>query len=193
MKTTAGKPARPPKRRNAEKSKAKILDAARQAFAERGYAQTGIRDIAALADVSSTLLLRYYGTKTALFEAALVAAMPLAELLAGIERARFGETLAGLFLDAKLEIQPPSIIALSTGDADARAIATQVMDERIIAPLAKWLGPPDAQARALQILILAMGFVLFTRQFPLVPARKGADKKLARWFAGCVQAVVDQS
>jgi hypothetical protein len=40
--------------------------------------------------------------------------------------------------------------------------------------------------------MLAMGFVLFTRQFPLVRAGKGVDKKLAKWFAQTLQAIVDQ-
>src|SRR3546814_8586971 len=46
----------PPKRRNAIQTKAKILAAAQQAFSETGYSQSGIRDIAATAYVSSTLL-----------------------------------------------------------------------------------------------------------------------------------------
>lgn len=183
----------PPKRRNATQTKAKILAAAQQAFSETGYSQSGIRDIAAIADVSSTLLLRYYGSKTALFEAALIDTMPIAELLAGTERSQFGDVLARAFLDKKLDIKPPSIIALAAGDADARDVATRVIDEHILAPMAKWLGPPDAQARALEILILAMGFVLFTRQFPLVPGSRGADKKLARWLADSIQAIVDRA
>jgi len=56
-----------PKRRNAPKTKAKILAASQEAFAELGYSQAGIRDIAAIAGVSSTLLLRYFGSKPALF------------------------------------------------------------------------------------------------------------------------------
>jgi AcrR family transcriptional regulator len=180
-----------PKRRNAPQTKAKILAAAQRAFAEHGYSQSGIRDIAAIADVSSTLLLRYYGSKAALFEAALIAAMPLAELLADTPRERFGETLAALFMNAGIDIQPPSIIALAIGDAEARAIATRVIDERIIAPLAKWLGPPDGQVRALQIVMLAMSFVQFSRQLPLIPQRRGAGRKLAQWFAASVQGIVE--
>jgi AcrR family transcriptional regulator len=183
--------AKQPKRRNAPKTKAAILSAAQTAFAEHGYAQTGIRDIAALADISSPLLLRYFGSKAGLFEAALIDAVQVEELF-DVDRSKFGEHLTSLFMDAKLDIKPPSIIALSTGHADARDIATRVTNEQVIAPLAKWLGPPDARTRALQIVMIAMGFVLCTRQFPLMPARKGIDKKLAKWFAKTVQAVVDQ-
>src|SRR3546814_5922181 len=73
------------------------------AFSETGYSQSGIRDIAAIADVSSTLLLRYYGSKTALLEAALIEAMPIGDLLATTERSQFGEVLARAFLDTRLD------------------------------------------------------------------------------------------
>jgi len=180
--------ARKPKRRNAPKTRAKILDAAQQAFAETGYAQTGIRDIAAIADVSSTLLLRYYGSKAGLFEAALLDAMRVAPLFA-LRREHFGEHIATQVLNAAVDIKPPSMIALSTGDPDARDIAARVTREHVVAPLAKWLGPPDAQARAAEIVILSIGFALFTQQIPIVP--RGGEKKLARWFAQTIQAIVD--
>lgn len=183
---------RAPKPRNAERTKAAILAAAQQAFAELGYSQAGIRDIAAIADVSSTLLLRYYGTKAALFEAALIEAMPLAPLLATTKREAFGQHLSHLFVDAGLGIQPPAIVALSTGNAEARAITARVMQAHIIVPLARWLGAPDAQARALQIVTLAMGFVLCTQQIPLMPQSRGAERKMAQWLAEAVQAVVDR-
>lgn len=181
-----------PKPRNAPKTKAQILSAAQEAFAEQGYAQAGIRDIAARAGITSPMLLRYFGSKAGLFEAALIETVRVGALFEG-ERARFGEHLTSLFLDTTLNIKAPSIIALSTGHADARDIATRVTDEHVVEALAKWLGPPDARARALEIIMLAMGFVLCTRQFPLMPARKGIDKKMARWLAQSIQAIVDQS
>jgi AcrR family transcriptional regulator len=181
-----------PKARNAPRTKAQILAAAQEAFAEHGYGQAGIRDIAARAGITSPMLLRYFGSKAGLFEAALVETMRVEQLFEG-ERAKFGERLTALFLDPKRDFKAPSIVALATGHADARDIATRVTDEHVVQPLANWLGPPDARARALQIMMLGMGFVLFTRQFPLMPARKGIDRKMARWLAQTLQAIVDQS
>lgn len=181
-----------PRRRNAEKTKADILDAAQRVFAEQGYPQAGIRDIGEMAGVSSTLLLRYYGSKAGLFEAALKASMPLGAVLEQ-DRSRLGDKLAALFLDRDIDIKPPSIVVLSTGDPEAREISTRILQEEIIAPLARWLGPPDAQARALEILILAMGFVLFTRQLPLISASKAQEKKVAAWLADSLQRIIDRS
>jgi Tetracyclin repressor-like, C-terminal domain len=138
------------------------------------------------------MLLHYFGSKAGVFEAALVETMHV-ETLFGEKRGRFGEHLAGLFLDASVDIKAPSILALSAGHADARDIATRLTDAHVIEPLAKWLGPPDAHARALEIVMLAMGFVICTRLYPLASGRKGADKKLARWLAQALQAIVDQS
>lgn len=181
-----------PKKRNAAKSRAAILAAAQKAFSQRGYAQTGIRDIAALADVSSTLLIRYFGSKAELFEAALLDAMRMEELLQR-DKAGFGEHLAQLFLDPAVTINPPSMIALSSSDDEAREITTRVTDTHVITPFAKWLGAPEARARALEIMLLATGFVLYTRQLPGLFATRGADRKLAAWFAESVQAIIDRS
>lgn len=181
---------RPPKRRNASKTKARILAAAQKSFSEVGYSHAGIRDIGASADVSSTMLLRYFGSKAGLFEAALIDAMRMEELLKN-ERAGFGTRLAKLFLNTELEITPPSMIALSTNDPEACAITTRVTEKHAVIPLAQWLGPPDGRTRALQIMLLSTGLVLYTRQLPQLFAARGADKKLAKWFAQSVQDIVD--
>jgi AcrR family transcriptional regulator len=46
----------------------RIREAARQLFAERGFAFATTKEIARLADVSETLLFRYYGDKATLFD-----------------------------------------------------------------------------------------------------------------------------
>lgn len=56
------------KRRTREDVVERIQDAARQLFAERGYAATTTKEIARVADVSETLLFRYYGGKASLFD-----------------------------------------------------------------------------------------------------------------------------
>jgi AcrR family transcriptional regulator len=56
------------RRRTREAVTERIRDAARRLFAERGYAFATTKEIARLADVSETLLFRYYGDKATLFE-----------------------------------------------------------------------------------------------------------------------------
>lgn len=181
-----------PKRRNAVQTRAKILAAAQKAFSEHGYSQAGIRDIATIADVSSTMLLRYFGSKAGLFEAALIDAIRMEQLFANGKEG-FGELLTKVFLDTELEITPPSMMAFSTSDPEAREITTRVTEDYIIAPFSKWLGPPDARARTIEIMLLATGFVLYTRQLPGLFTPRGTDKKFAKWFSQSVQALIDQS
>jgi AcrR family transcriptional regulator len=183
--------AKHPRRRNAPQTRLRILAAAQQTFSRNGYSQTGIRDIAKIAQVNSALVSRYFGSKAALFEAALIDAMRVDEVVAG-DRARLGERLARAFLDPALEIRPPALIGLSLGDPEARDIAARVTQEHVIRPMARWLGPPDAHARALELFMLAMAFVAYSRQLPLISAHKGSEKKVATWFAESVQQIVDR-
>jgi AcrR family transcriptional regulator len=67
------------KRRTRDDVAGLIREAARQLFAERGYAATTTKEIARLADVSETLLFRYYGGKAALFDE--VVSNPFNELM----------------------------------------------------------------------------------------------------------------
>jgi AcrR family transcriptional regulator len=56
------------RRRTREDVAERIRQAARQLFAERGYNAATTKEIARLADVSETLLFRYYGDKAKLFD-----------------------------------------------------------------------------------------------------------------------------
>ena len=49
--------------RDADRTKAAILFAAQQIFAEKGFADAGVRDITALAGVNPSLVSRYFGGK----------------------------------------------------------------------------------------------------------------------------------
>jgi AcrR family transcriptional regulator len=180
-----------PRKRDAQATRARILEAAQQAFSVTGYSHTGIRDIARRAGTSSTLLLRYYGSKAGLFEAALTDAVAIAPVIAQ-PRARLGRALARALLDPSNAIRPPLMIALASGDPEAAAIAARVTEEHIIAPMADWLGPPDGRTRALEMAMLATGLVSYLRQLPLRAVTPAEQARIARWFADAVQAIVDR-
>lgn len=65
-------PGRPRSGQGAGDTRQAIVDAAIACFAARGYALTTNRDIAARAGVTSNLLYHYFGSKAAVFRAALV-------------------------------------------------------------------------------------------------------------------------
>jgi AcrR family transcriptional regulator len=61
------------RRRTSAEVRAAIVDAARALFSERGYGSTSTRDITALAGVAEPLLFRHFGSKSQLFEQAILA------------------------------------------------------------------------------------------------------------------------
>jgi AcrR family transcriptional regulator len=181
-----------PRKRNAGRTRARILDAAQRAFAEIGYAQTGIREIAARAGVSSSLLNRYFGSKAGLFEAALLDALR-EPIPFGENREHFGKSLARILAGADLDFRLPAMIILSIGDAEARVITARIANERIVKPLAAWLGPPNAEARALDLIMVCTGFVVYTRQIPLRSGRRTVGSHSESWLARTIQAIIDES
>ncbi|WJY36567.1 TetR family transcriptional regulator [Streptomyces sp. P9-2B-2] len=54
-------------RRDAQGTRLRLLDAASELFAERGYERATVRDIASRAGANQALLFRYFGSKKALF------------------------------------------------------------------------------------------------------------------------------
>ncbi|MGR6919545.1 TetR/AcrR family transcriptional regulator [[Actinomadura] parvosata] len=71
------------RRRDPEASRAAILEAARAAFAERGYARATIREIAQRAGVTHGLIMRHFPSKEQLFIAAMPGAGDLGALMPG--------------------------------------------------------------------------------------------------------------
>jgi AcrR family transcriptional regulator len=104
------------------------------------YAQAGIREIAKEADVATSLLLRYFGSKAALFEEALLNAM-YAQGVFERDKVRFGEHMAQLLVtDGDTNLS--GMIVHSSGDAEAKEITAMVTKTYAIEGLARWLGPP---------------------------------------------------
>lgn len=181
----------PFKSRNAEATRAALLDAAQKVFSSTSYAQAGIRQIAELAETSPTMLLRYFGSKSGIFEAAMIAAVPTTVALAA-DRRKFGEFLIAELLNPANDVKPPMMMALASGDPDASAIAERVMYDQGIVPLAEWLGGNNARQRATAIAMTATGFALYLRQFAWPKIDQCEREGLAQWFSSRIQSLVDE-
>lgn len=182
-----------PKRvRNAAATQARILDAAQRAFSELGYAAVGIRDIAELAHVSLPPLFTYFGSKIGLFEAALIDAARLDPIFR-VERAKFGEHLANLAITNEKGVRSVSMVMLATSADESREVAHRILEESVLAPLAEWLGPPNARNRAIEISLLCGGFVTYSKQLGIIPQPLTTDHPVAQWLATSIQAIVDCS
>lgn len=179
-----------PRRRDASASRAAIERAARELFAARGYALTGVRDVAALAGVNSALVGRYFGTKETLFRTVVAEALDMSPVLTG-PRDRFGEHVAAIFRQSRDVPSPLAMMLLSMGDPDARDIASGLIDAAIVAPLAEWLGAPDAVTRARQLNMLWSGYLTHAQLLPNGPGDDGVA--IDRWLAATTQGIVDRT
>lgn len=183
------------KRRNAAATRERILKSAQRVFAEKGFVETGIRDIAAEAGVTAPLLLRYFGSKAGVFEAALIDIMVLSDFLSWPKSQLDEKMASSLTRDEDRQGTSPAVmaaamIALSTGDPEAREITTRVAEEYAIKPTAEWLGPPHARARAAQLFLISTGFVLYTYKLPLNPGRADVLADMIEWFKKSVRDIV---
>ncbi|MEP7221163.1 MAG: TetR family transcriptional regulator [Novosphingobium sp.] len=177
-------------KRDADATRARILVAAQQAFSTKGYSHSGIRDIAKLAEVSSPLIVRYFGTKAHLFEEAIEISLGQ-RLAAGISKADYAEFVATVLLDPVDVISLPMMVALASGDTEAAEIAARCMTKHSLTPLAEWLGGEDATERALAIAMVATGYVIYARQLPLPKTMDQA--KIVDWFKATLERLVTGS
>jgi AcrR family transcriptional regulator len=87
-----------PRLSKSERTRAAILDAAKVQFAELGYERTTVREIAARAGIDAAMVIRYFGSKEALFARASEFDLRLPDLSV-MPPGRRGAALVGHFLD----------------------------------------------------------------------------------------------
>ncbi|WP_329224575.1 TetR family transcriptional regulator [Streptomyces canus] len=145
-------PGGPPRRRrrDPEGHRAAILDAARHAFTERGYARTTLRDIAARAGVTHGLITRHFSSKERLFLAAVPGNRDLEQVAAG-DPATLPDRIADAFVRRmETDAVGDPLVALVRGAAsDERAAADllSAMQERSAAVYRSVLSPDGTAAR----------------------------------------------
>ncbi|HLM42923.1 MAG TPA: TetR family transcriptional regulator [Myxococcaceae bacterium] len=180
------------RQRDAERTRTAILDAAQTLFSTRGFANTGVREVADLAGVNSALVGRYFGSKEGLFRAALERVIDITPILTEDRRHRFGvDMVAGLF-DSQDASGPLAMMILSAADPAAHAVSVELLQKNVIAPLARWLGPPDGEGRAARLNILWSGFLTSWKLLPIQPLTGARLAATRRWLEAETQAIVDE-
>jgi AcrR family transcriptional regulator len=172
-------PVSPPRRhrRDPDASRTAILEAAREVFAERGYARATIREIARRAGVTHGLVMLHFGTK----EQLLIEALPGPRLAAGVVPGDL-ETLpdrvaAAYVAEAESTGGEHVMVALIRSAASGEAAAMPLyaaMERELTAAFREVLGPgTEAYADLLSSLLIG---VTFARHV----ARTGALAELTR-------------
>jgi len=149
----------PPRRRDAQATRAAILEAARAQFARLGYDRAALRDIAAEAGADVALIKRYFGGKEALFLEALRASIH-PDRWRSWNRASFaGEIAVMMAGDAHADeerTQSFQFLLRAATSPTTAPLLNLAVQERFLAPIGAWLGGADAQPRA---RVLAAAFI----------------------------------
>jgi AcrR family transcriptional regulator len=149
------------------RTRSAILDAARRAFAERGYEAVSVRSVARSADVDPALVHRFFGSKEELFVAAMElpvspSALVAALLAEGVEN--IGERLVATLLAVLSDpVAFAPILALIRGAVSNERAATllrEFLTREVLGRLAAAASPDAPELRASlagsQIVGLAM-------------------------------------
>ena len=168
-----------PRRRNAEATRASILEAAKVHFARLGYDRAVLRDIAAEAGGDVALIKRYFGGKEALFLEALRASFHPDRLRAW-DRKTFAREMATMMAGGPHEDEERThsfqfLLRAATSPTTA-PLLNLAIQERFLAPIRDWLGGDDAPARARVLAATFIGFLVerLIRDVPLA----GRERKV---------------
>jgi AcrR family transcriptional regulator len=144
-----------------------ILLAARRSFGARGYDATSLRSIAKQADVDPALLVHYFGTKEALFVAALEVTMSPMSMFDGLATVSISEA-AELIIQRYLlmldqEQTRDVILGLVRSAVSSERAATMLREflgQAMLSSLSPLIDHPDRQLRASLVAAQLIGIAM---------------------------------
>lgn len=152
-----------------------ILAAARAQFAAAGYDGATVRGIAAAAGVDPALVHHFYGSKQALFAAAVRFPIDPATVLPGLLAGGvdgLGERLVRFFLatwDTAADRSPLfALIRSAASHAESAALLREFVARQVLGPVAAAVAAPDPQLRAALVgsQLIGLGFARYVIGVP---------------------------
>jgi AcrR family transcriptional regulator len=193
MSPTPGTPQRRGRRPGAPDTRATILEAARASFAGRGFAGTTVRGVAAAAGVDAALVHHYFGTKDALFLAAMELPVDPRRVIApavagGIDGA--GERLLHAFLSLwdDPEISPVLVgIVRSALQPGGERLLTQGIVPVLLLPVGEALGIDHPEVRMPLVISQVAGLILTRYLVGLEPIASMPAEAVVATYAPVLQ------
>jgi AcrR family transcriptional regulator len=182
------KPA-PRRQRNAAATREAILQSARQAFAQAGYAGAGVREIARGAGVTAMLVNRYFGSKERLFAEAIAASMATTGVLApqivsgSVSGKEIAAALVGITKADAAPLEGFQIMLRSAASESAARIGREQVERHHQQHIAAALPGALAEQRAGVILSLIVGFQLMRQMLELRALAKADASALVKVLA----------
>ncbi len=175
----------------AYRSRDAILTAAAELFAERGFDQVTIRDIATRANLSPAMVMKCGGSKKQLFyRTARITPPPLP----AVPDSELGEALVRELLDrfGRSDVESLNrtlVLRLSAPDPDAvrERFVTGYID-----PLTERLGGDDNARLRAELVIAALLGLAVSLRILRAPASGSAPDEVARRYGATIQQLIDQ-
>lgn len=169
--------------RRGQKTRAAIIAAAARCFAERGYNQTSVREIAEVVGVDKALVIRHFGSKEKLFIACMDAGtLPddddvrftsdprkMAERVVGIEGpdSRYAMLLA---------------CVRSAGTTETNSFIREVLETRTMRPASQAHGGDLAMLRTALVSAVSLGLLLSRNVLGLEALQDVSHAELVAWL-----------
>ena len=181
---TAAKSIKPGPRDEKGVLAARILDAARESFAEHGMAGTTVRGVARAADVDPALVYHYYGSKNELLDACTT---PPPEFLEGVASiwgsprrelgVRLITNLLEIWIDERLSPIIRSILLIAEHDPGTKEKLRLVIESSLMGPALNELEEPERAIRAglVSTQLIGMAFVRYVWKFDPIASMSDAE------------------
>ena len=179
-----------PPLRKSERTRAAIADAARKLFAAKGFEHATVREIADAAGIDPAMIIRYFGSKDALFAEVAVFDLRLPDLRE-IDESRIGETLVRHFLlmweDSAGEPGMTILLKSATSNDHAAAKMRDLLAGQIVPALARIGQPETLPKRAALIATQMLGLALTRYVLKLPPVVRLTPETIIREVGPTIQ------
>ena len=168
--------------KKSERTRAAILEASLTAFAEQGYERATVRDIAARAGVDPALVVRYFGSKEALFAEASDFDLKLPDLTAA-KPGRLGQVLIAHFLEMIL-------MRTAATNEEAAGKMRKIFAGQVMPALARTMEPAEAATRAGLVSTQLLGLALCRYVLKLPPVTALSRDQIVKSVGASLQTYV---
>jgi len=173
-------------RRSSEQTKAVILAAAREQFANSGYERATIRSIAAAADIDPSMVMRYFGNKEGLFAAAAELDLQIPDV-SDVARDELGARLVAHFVGRWERDEALVVLLRSAATNSEAAQRMQLMFAAQLMPVVTKVNPDAADRRAGLIATQMLGLALCRYVLRLPPVVAMTTEEIVSWLGPTLQ------
>jgi AcrR family transcriptional regulator len=178
-------------RRSSAETKAVILAAAKERFAESGFERATIRAIAADANIDPSMVMRYFGSKDQLFAAAADFDLQIPDL-SGVDPADVGARVVDYFME-RWERDEALVVLLrsSTSNEEAANRMREIFAAQLM-PAIAGLNPVRPERRASLVASQMLGLALCRYVLRLPPIVEMSHEEIVSWLGPTIQRYLSE-